>query len=60
MKELVYHRTFLPAIERNADKVAIVDGDYTETYAEHVDRVCGSRTRMHRQLGVEPRRLASR
>ena len=39
MKELVYHRQLLPAVERNADGVAIHDGDYTATFAQHLDRV---------------------
>ncbi len=39
MKELVYHRHLLPAVERYADKVGFVDGDYRATYAQHLDRV---------------------
>jgi hypothetical protein len=39
MKELVYHRHLLPAVERYADKVGFVDGSYRATYARHIDRV---------------------
>src|SRR5690348_18437323 len=39
MKELIYHRHLLPAIDRNADKVAVIDGVYRATYAQHLDRV---------------------
>jgi long-chain acyl-CoA synthetase len=39
VKELVYHRMLLPAVERNADRVAFFDGEYRATYAEHLDRV---------------------
>jgi len=39
VKELIYHRHFLPAAERHADKVGFIDGDYRGTYAQHVDRV---------------------
>ena len=39
MKELIYHRHLLPSVERNADKTAIIDGGYTATYAQHLDRV---------------------
>ena len=39
MKELVYHRQLLPAVERNADRTAFFDGEYTATFGEHFDRV---------------------
>jgi long-chain acyl-CoA synthetase len=39
MKELVYHRHFLPAVHRYADKVGVIDGTYSATYAQHLDRV---------------------
>jgi long-chain acyl-CoA synthetase len=39
MKELIYHRHLLPAVERYADKVGFVDGEYRGTYATHLDRV---------------------
>lgn len=39
MKELVYHRILLPAVERNADRLGFFDGAYEATFAEHIDRV---------------------
>ena len=40
MKELVYHRMLLPAVEAHSDKVGVVDGDHRATFGEHLDRVC--------------------
>jgi acyl-CoA synthetase (AMP-forming)/AMP-acid ligase II len=54
VKELIYHRLLLPAIEHNADRSAFFDGDYTATFAQHGERVqqlCGAL----RDLGVGPR-----
>jgi long-chain acyl-CoA synthetase len=45
MKELIYSRTFLEQCRRYADKVALIDGDYRASYAQHLDRVlrlCGA------------------
>src|SRR4051812_20178762 len=39
VKELVYHRHLLPAVERNADRVAFFDGEYSANFAQHLDRV---------------------
>ena len=39
MKELIYHRHLLPATEQHAGRVAVIDGAYTATYAQHLDRV---------------------
>jgi long-chain acyl-CoA synthetase len=39
MKELVYHRLLLPAVERNADRLGFFDGEYRATFGEHLDRV---------------------
>ena len=52
MKELVYHRSLLPAVERYADKVGFIDGDYRATYAEHLDRVARLADALGRELGV--------
>src|SRR4029077_14098801 len=52
MKELVYHRILLPTVERNADRVAFVDGAYEATFAEHLDRV-GRVASALRDLGVD-------
>ena len=39
MKELVYHRLLLPAVERNADRTAFFDDGYAGTFGGHLDRV---------------------
>jgi long-chain acyl-CoA synthetase len=54
MKELVYHRLLLPAVERYADKVAFLDGDYEGTFAEHLDRTTRLASALRSELGVEP------
>jgi long-chain acyl-CoA synthetase len=51
MKELIYHRLLLPSIDRNADKVGFIDGEYRGTYAQHIDRV-GRLCAALRALGV--------
>jgi long-chain acyl-CoA synthetase len=51
VKELIYHRHLLPSVERNADKTAVIDGGYTATYAQHLDRV-GCTVGALRSLGV--------
>jgi long-chain acyl-CoA synthetase len=51
MKELVYHRLLLPAVERNADRLGFFDGDYQATFGEHLDRVARLSTGL-RGLGV--------
>jgi acyl-CoA synthetase (AMP-forming)/AMP-acid ligase II len=52
MKELILHRTLLPAIERHADKIAFHDGDYHATFAHHGDRVLRLADAMRHQLGL--------
>src|SRR5690349_9176599 len=52
VKELVYHRQLLPAVERSADRVAIYDGDYTATFSQHLDRVARLCAALG-ELGVE-------
>jgi long-chain acyl-CoA synthetase len=41
MKELIYHRHFLPAVERNADRPCVTESasGVSRTFAEHHDRV---------------------
>jgi long-chain acyl-CoA synthetase len=51
VKELVYHRQLLPAVEHHADKVGFVDGAYRATYSQHLDRV-GRAASALRDLGV--------
>jgi acyl-CoA synthetase (AMP-forming)/AMP-acid ligase II len=53
MKELVAHRTLLPAFERYGDKVGFHDGDYHGTFAQHGERVLRLADSMHRHLGIE-------
>ena len=52
MKELVFHRGFFPAIERWDTKVAVHDGGYHATFAEHGDRVLRLADAMRTDLGV--------
>ncbi len=54
MKELVYHRYLLPSVERVPKKTAVIDGTFSSTYAEHLDRVCRLADGMKTQLGVGP------
>ena len=54
MKELIYHRQLLPALETHADKVGFVDGDYRGTFAEHGDRVFRLCHALRHHLGIEP------
>jgi acyl-CoA synthetase (AMP-forming)/AMP-acid ligase II len=54
MKELVYQRLFLPALERDVGKPAIIDGEYTSTLTEHGDRVFRMAHALRHQLGVRP------
>ncbi len=39
MKELIYHRSYLSALNYYANSTLIVDGDYQATFADHGDRV---------------------
>ena len=55
MKDLVYHRFLLPSAARHADQTAVIDGAYTATYEEHLERVLrlanGMRTEMNMGKG---------
>ena len=53
MKELVYHRLLLPAVERNADREAFIDGDYRATFGTHIDRVARLSSALG-DLGIGP------
>ena len=52
MKELLYHRHFLPAIERWPDKVGFHDGAYHGTFGQHGDRVLRLADAMRTELGL--------
>jgi long-chain acyl-CoA synthetase len=39
MRELVYHRFLLPTVERLADKTAVIDGTFSATFQQHLERV---------------------
>lgn len=54
MKELVYHRLLLPAIDTYAGKVGFVDNGYQGTFADHGDRVLRLCHALRHQLGVDP------
>lgn len=52
MKELIYHRHILKAVEQNAERVGFHDGDYHGTWAEHGGRVLRLADALHSQLGM--------
>ncbi len=54
MRELVFTRGLLPAIDRYADKVGFIDGDYRGTYAQHGDRVARLSNALKTELGIGP------
>jgi acyl-CoA synthetase (AMP-forming)/AMP-acid ligase II len=53
MKDLVYHRSLLPISTRFADKIGVIDGSYTATYGQHLDRVLRLADGMETQLGLD-------
>jgi long-chain acyl-CoA synthetase len=53
MRELVYHRFLLPAVERLPAKVAVLDGDFQSTFEAHLERVLRLGQAL-RHLGVGP------
>ncbi len=52
MKELIYHRGFVPAINRYKDKTAVIDGAYQATFSQHGDRVFRLAHALKHQLGL--------
>jgi long-chain acyl-CoA synthetase len=52
VKDLVYHRMLLPAVDRYADKAATLDGPFTATYAEHLDRTLRLAGGLSAELGL--------
>jgi len=54
MRELVFSRGLLPAIDRFADKVGFIDRGYSGTYAQHGDRVARLCRALKSELGIGP------
>ena len=54
MKELVYHRLLLPAVERYGDREVILDGEHRSTLAAHLDRTTRLASALRTELGVGP------
>ena len=54
MKELIFHRQFLPNVERWPDKVGFHDGEYHATFQQHTDRVLRLADSMRCELGMMP------
>jgi long-chain acyl-CoA synthetase len=52
VKDLVYHRSLLPAATQFAKKTAVLDGQYAATFEEHLDRVLRLGDGMRRELGI--------
>jgi acyl-CoA synthetase (AMP-forming)/AMP-acid ligase II len=52
MKDLVYHRSLLPAATQFGDKPAVLDGDHSATFSEHVERVLRLANGIRSELGV--------
>ena len=52
MKELVYHRFLLPAVERFGSRTGFLDAGYEATYDQHLDRVLRLSSAMGDELGV--------
>jgi acyl-CoA synthetase (AMP-forming)/AMP-acid ligase II len=52
MKELVYHRLLLPAAEQFSGKVISIDGDFSATFDQHLDRVLRLSHALGHELGV--------
>jgi long-chain acyl-CoA synthetase len=53
VKDLVYHRSLLPAAVRFADKPASIDGEFSATFSDHVERVLRLASALQKQIGVE-------
>lgn len=53
MKELVFQRMFMPAMDRFSTKVGFHDGEYHGTFEEHADRVLRLSHAMKNELGLD-------
>src|SRR5438067_9951352 len=54
MKELVYRRLFLRAVEQFGAEVGYIEGDQTTTFAVHASRVFRLGDALRRELGCKP------
>lgn len=54
MKELIYHRQFLPAINTFCSKTAVIDGEYQASFESHGERVLRLANAMRAELGIKP------
>jgi long-chain acyl-CoA synthetase len=52
MKELVFSRLFLPAVERYAGQECVIDGAYTATFEQHAGRVLRLAGALRGELGL--------
>ena len=52
MKELIFHRLFVPALKYQANEESIIDGAYSATFGEHADRTMRLCTALTGKLGV--------
>src|SRR5215210_5531617 len=52
MNELVFQRQLLPAAQRMADELSVLDAGYEATLGTHVDRCLRLADALERQLGV--------
>jgi len=53
MKELIFHRHFLPALDRYSTNTAVIDGKYTATFEQHGDRVLRLAHSLNSELGIK-------
>lgn len=54
MKELVFSRLFLPAVERYSGQECVVDGSYSATFDQHAVRVLKLAGALRDELGLSP------
>ncbi len=52
MKELIYHRQFVPAINTFGSKTAVIDGAYEASFEAHGERVLKLASAMQSELGL--------
>ncbi len=53
VRELVWHRHIVPAIEQNASRTAVIDGQHRTTYEQHFERICRLANGLNSELGVK-------